>query len=256
MCKKSDRAAWIKGGIALCNIPAPKVSHPWKLALLGAPGVGKGTQASLLSQRLGSCHLSTGDVFRAAKTLRPMDLTPALSVALDCMRRGDLVSDETVLGLIQERLRCLHCGGGFLLDGFPRTVHQAQSLEKLLRQEGLALDAVIDYEMEIDEIVARLAGRRSCPGCKAVYHVTDLPPRSEGICDGCGRQLVQREDDRPEAIRVRMKVYQDSTAPLVTFYRDKGLLITINAKGSAEQICQRTVGALNARNARPAAPVF
>lgn len=256
MSEKHDRTAWIKGGIARCSSPPREVSHAWKLALLGAPGVGKGTQAGLLSERLGSCHLSTGDVFRAAKSLKATDLTPALTVALDCMRRGDLVSDDTVLGLVYERLRCLHCGGGFLLDGFPRTVVQAQSLDKLLRQEGLALDAVVNYEMEIDEIVARLAGRRSCPGCKAVYHVTDLPPKQAGICDKCGKELVQREDDRPESVRVRMQVYLDSASPLVEFYRERGLLISVSAKGSADEICRRTVAALEARNLRQTAPVL
>ena len=228
------------------------MSHPWRVALLGAPGVGKGTQAGLLSHQLGACHLSTGDVFRAAKSLKPTDLSPALTTALDCMRRGELVSDETVLGLIYERLRCLHCEGGFLLDGFPRTVIQAQSLEKLLKQEKIELSAVINYEMELDEIVARLAGRRSCPRCKSVYHVTDLRPKKDGICDACGAELVQREDDRPESVRVRMRVYLESAEPLVEFYRERGLLLSINAKGTADDICRRTVKALEAKTAKPA----
>jgi adenylate kinase len=217
---------------------------PRRLVLLGAPGVGKGTQAELLCANLGACHLSTGDIFRAAKALDPGDRTPALTAALDYMRRGDLVPDETVLAMVAERLSCLRCEGGFLLDGFPRTVAQAEALELLLAGEKLRLDAVLSYDLPLDQIVARLTGRRTSPDCKAVFHVETRPPKIAGVCDHCGGTLCQREDDRPESIRVRMEAYERSTAPLANFYRRRNLLVSIPADGSPEQIFKRTLDAL------------
>ena len=238
---KRDRVAWIKGGDAVCSSPPPKpVGRIWRLVLLGAPGVGKGTQAGLLSERLGACQLSTGDVFRAAKCLGEGERSPALEAALHYMIRGDLVPDDTVLGIVQERMRCLRCCGGFLLDGFPRTVAQAKALETLLEQENVPLTAVLNYELPIDQIVTRLSGRRTCSKCKAVFHVMTMPPRVKGICDHCGGDLIQREDDRPESVRVRMEAYEKSTRPLIDFYQKRGLLVSIQAEGSPEEIYQRT----------------
>ena len=245
--QKSDRAAWLKGGDAIClTSPSEPAGRVWRLVLLGAPGVGKGTQAELLSKRLGACQLSTGDVFRAAKCLAEGDRSPALEAALHYMVRGDLVPDEIVLGVVQERARCLRCCGGFLLDGFPRTVAQAEALEAILKRENVPLTAVFDYELPIDQIVARLSGRRTCPKCKAVFHLTTMPPRVKGICDHCGGELIQREDDRPESVRVRMQAYEKSTRPLIDFYRKRGLLVTIKAEGSPEEIYQRTMETVNA----------
>ncbi|MGD0744411.1 MAG: nucleoside monophosphate kinase [Verrucomicrobiota bacterium] len=238
---KRDRAAWLKGGEALCaSLPSKPAGRVWRLVLLGPPGVGKGTQAELLSERLGACQLSTGDVFRAAKCLAEGDRSPALEAALHYMVRGDLVPDETVLGIVQERVRCLRCCGGFLLDGFPRTVAQAQALANLLETENVPLTTVLNYELPIDQIVARLSGRRTCSKCKAVFHVTTMPPRVKGVCDHCGGELIQREDDRPESVRVRMEAYEKSTRPLIDFYQKRGLLVTIKAEGSPEEIYQRT----------------
>jgi adenylate kinase len=220
------------------------------MVLLGAPGVGKGTQAQLLCGKLGACHLSTGDVFRAAKgaTRGGADtLTPAMAEALCCMQSGKLVSDETVLAVVRERTKCLSCRGGFILDGFPRTVPQTEALGMTLRKEGLGLDAVVNLTMPLSEIVARLSGRRTCGTCKAVYHVTGRPPRKTGVCDSCGGTLVQREDDRPESIKVRMAAYEASTAPLASFYEAQGLLMSIAATGTPEEICGRVVGALELR---------
>jgi len=238
---KHDRTAWLKGGDFRCIMPPhTPAGQPWRIILLGPPGVGKGTQADLICQRLGTCHLSTGDVFRAAKCCREEDLTPAMHSALDFMRRGDLVPDETVLNMVSERLRCLRCSGGFLLDGFPRTVAQAKALDQLLESHGIPLSAVINYEMPITEIVARISGRRTCTGCKAVYHVSTLPPKVENVCDHCGASLFQREDDRPESVKVRMAAYQSATSPLIKFYEERGLLVSISAKGTPEEIYQRT----------------
>ena len=246
MNTKNDRAAWLKGGDAICSVtPQLPPGKTWRLVLLGAPGVGKGTQAKLLSEKLGACHLSTGDVFRAAKCLADGERSPALDHALGFMRRGELVPDKTVVDMVNERVRCVRCCSGFLLDGYPRTVAQAESLERLLQREKVPLTAVLDFELPIDEIVARLGGRRTCSGCKAVFHVTDLPPRVEGVCDHCGAKLIQREDDRPEAIRVRMATYEKSTKPLMEFYQKRGLLVTVMAGKVPDETFQRTMKMLD-----------
>ncbi|MEI8063411.1 MAG: nucleoside monophosphate kinase [Verrucomicrobiota bacterium] len=247
MTTKCDRAAWLKGPAFNCNDRPAPANRPYRLILLGAPGVGKGTQAELLSERLGACHLSTGDVFRAAKSLTPAERSPAMTAALDFMKRGDLVPDTTVLDIVRERVACLRCPGGFLLDGFPRTAAQAEALEQTLTTEKIKLDAVISYELPIDEIVTRLSGRRTCTKCKAVFHVTALPPKHAGICDKCGGTLIQREDDRPESVRVRMEVYEKSTAPLAQFYRQRQLLATVAATGTPEDIVARTLQTLQSR---------
>jgi len=243
MQPKPDRAAWLKGGNAQCNFGFEGGGQPQhRFVLLGAPGVGKGTQAELLSQRFNICPLSTGDIFRASKALAGgCECSPAMLRALDYMNAGALVPDETVLSLIVERAKCLRCGGGFLLDGFPRTLAQAEALEKLLEENGVKLDAVLSYELPLEQIVARLSGRRTCPQCKKVFHVDSRPPRQAGICDDCGVALFLRDDDRPEAIRVRMAAYEQSTTPLVNFYRAKGLLISIEAKGAPGEIFDQTL---------------
>jgi adenylate kinase len=244
---KRDRKAWLEGGTAVCEPPPEQVKEPRRLVLLGAPGVGKGTQAELLAAKLGACQLSTGDIFRGAKSLPPGERSPAITAALDYMRRGELVPDDTVVDLVAERVGCLRCTGGFLLDGFPRTVAQAGALEVLLNKHNLKLDAVLSYELPIDAVVARLAGRRTCPGCKAVFHIETRPPKVQGVCDHCGGVLYQREDDRPESIRVRMAAYEKSTAPLADYYRNQGLLVPVLAEGAPEAIFQRTLKALKGR---------
>lgn len=244
-----DRTAWLKGGNARCLMSPQKVKRAWRLVLLGAPGVGKGTQAELLCEGLGTCHLSTGDVFRTAKRLNAADRTPAIESALQFMRNGALVPDQTVLDMVGERLRCLHCSGGFLLDGFPRTVAQASALDALLEKEELNLTAVIDYELPLDQVVARLSGRRTCPGCNAVFHITANAPRVEGLCDHCGGKLYQREDDRPEAIQVRMAAYEKSSRPLIDYYREQGILVAVAAVGSPDDIFHRTLADLDSARA-------
>lgn len=239
-----DRSAWFKGGTTRCSNQPAQQWRPARLVLLGAPGAGKGTQADLLCELLGACHLSTGDVFRAAKRLAEGEVSPELEKALGHMRRGELVPDETVLELVRERGQCMRCAGGFVLDGFPRTVDQAAALQKMLQAENLALTAAIHYELSSEQVIARLSGRRVCPGCKSNFHVTLRPPKEEGVCDHCGARLAQREDDKPESIRVRMQAYEASVAPLLEFYREQGLLISIPADGSPTETCQRTIEAL------------
>jgi len=243
-----DRAVWFQGGdgdIECENSPSPR-ERPWRLVLLGPPGVGKGTQAEQISETLEMCHLSTGDVLRAARSLGASERSPALNAAIDAMQKGELVSDETVIDMVSERSRCLRCESGFLLDGYPRTVVQAEALDRLLADLGVSLNAVVSYELAIDEIVGRLSGRRTCADCKAVFHVVARPPATEGLCDSCGGTLVQREDDRPESIRVRMQAYEESTKPLIEYYRKSGRLLVIDASGTPEEILERSLAALNA----------
>jgi adenylate kinase len=242
-----SRAVWL----ARAGAPRPAVlpdapNEAQRLVLLGAPGVGKGTQADLLHQWCRACHLSTGEVLRGAKNLPRGDRSPAMEIALAYMARGELVPDQTVLALVCERVDCLRCAGGFLLDGFPRTVAQAEALEPMLITEKLPLTAVIEYDLPIDQIVDRLAGRRVCSTCNFISHVAGRIPE---ICPQCGGKLCQREDDRPKAIRVRMEAYRRSTTPLIEFYRTRGLLLTIPAQGAPAEILQRTVNALAERRA-------
>jgi len=246
--EQNDRAAWLKGGDAQCSVPPKAIKNPKRLVLLGAPGVGKGTQAELIHERMGACQLSTGDVFRAAKSTCESERSPALAAALEYMRRGELVPDSTVLDMVRERSRCIRCHGGFLLDGFPRTVPQAQALDRIFEENEMQLDAVVSYDLPIDKIVTRLSGRRTCEKCKAVYHVDTRAPKLPGVCDHCGSGLMQREDDRPDAVRVRMQTYQRNTAPLAEYYRDRGLLVSVSAEGSPEEIFQRTATALEQRS--------
>ncbi len=241
---RNDRAAWLKAGEARCSLPPLPRDRPPRLVLLGAPGVGKGTQAELLCAGLGVCQLSTGDVFRAAQGACESERTPAIRDAVEYMRRGELVPDATVLNLIRERGHCLRCHGGILLDGFPRTAPQAEALDEMLNRENLQLDAVLNYTLPIETIVDRLGGRRTCSSCKAVFHLAARPPKTPGVCDHCQGKLVQREDDRPEAIRVRMDAYDHSTKPLIEYYSRRGLLQTILAEGTPELIYERTLSVL------------
>lgn len=242
------QAAWIKGSSAACPAPAPSPAKPWRLLLIGAPGIGKGTQAALFSQFFGACQLSTGDVFRAAKRLPEEEKTPAIREAVTFMRAGKLVPDETVVSIVRERVGCLRCPTGFLLDGFPRTVPQAEELDRLLQEERISLDAVISYELAEEKVLQRVSGRRVCAQCKLSYHLVDLPPKVADHCDRCGGPLYQRDDDRPEAVHVRMETYRESSAPLVEYYRQRQLLLLIDCGDTPEHTFQRTLDALSIRH--------
>lgn len=234
-----NRIAWLQGPSAKCDVVPQCYSRPWRLVLLGPPGVGKGTQADLLNRRLHACHLSTGDVFRSAGS-QP-EPSPAMTEALAHMRRGELVPDETVWKIVSERTSCLTCAGGFILDGFPRTLAQAVSLQTMLGTHEVPLHAVLNYSLPTDQIVKRLGGRRTCEKCKAVYHVNDRPPKIENRCDRCDSKLLQREDDRPESIEVRLEAYTQSTEPLIEYYKKLDLLVQVDGSGSAEDIFARTI---------------
>ena len=240
MTEQNDRASWLIGPQAVCaNIPLP-LDRPWRLILLGAPGVGKGTQAEFICDRLKACHLSTGDVFRAA-TGCDDDLSPAMLEALKYMKKGQLVPNNTVIEMVRERARCLSCQTGFLLDGFPRTVEQAEALEDTLTQLNQTIDGVLSYELPMDEVISRLSGRRTCRSCKTTFHLKAKPPQKPGICDKCGGELYQRDDDQADAIKVRLDAYETSTAPLTDYYGKKGKLIRISAEGTPEEVFARTL---------------
>ncbi|PZN09417.1 MULTISPECIES: adenylate kinase [Thermaerobacter] len=192
---------------------------------LGPPGAGKGTQAARLAQRAGVPQIATGDMFRAAVR----EGTPLGREAKRYMDAGQLVPDHVTLGLVRERLAQPDCRAGFLLDGFPRTVAQAEGLEAVLAELGVGLDGVLYFDVPDAVVVERLSGRRVCPACGATYHVRFDPPQVEGRCDRCGAELVQRPDDREETVRQRLEVYRRQTQPLVDYYRDAGLLHTVAA---------------------------
>lgn len=239
-----DRSAWLHGPDTPCQVQPRHTEFPRRYVLLGPPGVGKGTQAALLAAATGACHLATGDVFRHALACHAVWPSRAMQAALEVMRRGELVSDSTVLALVRERQPCLHCHGGFLLDGFPRTVPQAAVLELLLTEHGLELDAVINYELPLATLIERVSGRLHCPACHTAFHTQAHPPRSTGFCDACGTALVQREDDRPAAARIRQAAYQSDTAKLVAYYGDQGRLVHVSAQGTPQEIFDRTLTAL------------
>jgi adenylate kinase len=211
-----------------------------RVVLLGPPGAGKGTQAKLLREKFEACQVSTGDILRKAVA----DQSPLGKEASEYIHRGALVPDSLIVKLVAERLKEKDCENGFILDGFPRTIPQAESLDEILKKMGLALDAVLSVQVPPRVIVERLAGRRTCKNCGALYHQDFDPPKNKGTCDRCGGELFQRDDDREETIRARLKVYDTQTAPLINYYRQRGLLREINGVGKVEDIRNRLINAL------------
>ncbi len=204
------------------------------IIMLGPPGAGKGTQAKMLVEEFGIPQISTGDMLRAAVA----EGTELGKKAKEYMDRGQLVPDEVVIGIVRERLSKPDCHKGFILDGFPRTVPQAEALDKILQEMGKRIDCVINIVVPDEEILKRLTGRRTCRKCGAMYHVEFNPPKKEGVCDKCGGELYQRDDDKEETIRKRLEVYKAQTEPLVDYYKKKGVLVDIDGTKSIQEIYQ------------------
>jgi adenylate kinase len=205
------------------------------LVFLGPPGAGKGTQAKLLSQRMGFLHLSTGDLLREAVK----NQTPLGKKAKEYMDRGELVPDELIVQLIEETMPK---DGNVILDGFPRTVNQALALEEMLKGKGEKISKVLFFDVHDEVIIDRLSGRRVCSKCGAVYHVKYNPPKVEGVCDLCGGTLVQRDDDKEEVVRKRLEVYRKQTQPLVEFYQERGIIYKLDAGKGVEELFEEVKG--------------
>lgn len=207
-----------------------------KLVFFGAPGAGKGTQAEIVSEKLGIPAVSTGAIIRKAVK----DGTPMGIAAKDKIEKGELVPDEVVIGIIRERIAEDDCKNGFILDGFPRTVPQAEALDRM----GVAIDIVLDLEVPDEKIIKRMSGRRTCTKCGATYHIVYKAPKKEGICDVCGEALTTRKDDAPEVVKSRLDTYHSETEPLRDFYAKKGILKTVVGQEELADTTKLTLAAL------------
>lgn len=205
------------------------------LIFLGPPGAGKGTQAKMLIEHYNIPQISTGDILRAAVA----EGTDLGKKAKEYMEAGKLVPDGVVIGIIEQRLKQSDCEKGFILDGFPRTVAQAEALDKVLENLGRKIDHVVSVDVPSEELIKRLTGRRTCKNCGAMYHVMFNPPKSQGICDKCGGELYQRPDDNEETVKSRLDVYEQQTSPLIGFYNNKGLVRRIDGRGGIKEIFEQ-----------------
>ena len=213
-----------------------------KLLIMGRPGAGKGTQAANIKEYYGIPHISTGDMFRAAiKNQTKLGL-----LAKEYMDKGLLVPDEITIGIVQERLLESDCKKGFLLDGFPRTIAQAESLESFLKENSIALDAVLDVDVPVEILVKRIVGRRVCKKCGATFHIEFNAPKNDGICDVCGTPLVQRNDDCLETVNKRLNEYDTKTAPLLKLYQDRNLIKTVNGNQALDKVFEDIKAVLGA----------
>ncbi|MEV4941183.1 adenylate kinase [Streptomyces zaomyceticus] len=212
-----------------------------RIVLVGPPGAGKGTQAAFLAKNLDIPHISTGDLFRA-------NISQGTELGLKAkafMDAGDLVPDEVTIGMAKDRMEQSDAVNGFLLDGFPRNVAQAEALDVVLKAEDMQLDAVLDLEVPEDEVVKRIAGRRICRNDSAhVFHVQYNAPKTEGVCDVCGGELYQRADDSEETVRKRLEVYHTQTEPIIDYYRAQNLVVTISALGKVDEVTAKAMAAL------------
>ena len=213
------------------------------ILLMGPPGAGKGTQAANLVTELKAKHISTGDMFREAVK----EGTALGKQAKACMDKGELVPDEITIGIVKERLAKDDCRAGFILDGFPRTVAQADALSDMLKELGMKLDAVLNIHVPAADLIERAVGRRICKKCGAAYHVKFNAPKQEGVCDACGGELYTRADDSAETMQSRLSVYEESTKPLIEYYKKAGLYKEVDGRQSIEQVTENLVKALNAR---------
>jgi adenylate kinase len=211
-----------------------------RLVLVGPPGAGKGTQAQFIAAQLAVPKISTGDIFREHVSQG----TELGMAAKKYMETGDLVPDEVTIAMVRERLGEDDAADGFLLDGFPRNVPQAETLDEILADMGSALNVVLELVVDDEEVIRRLSGRRTCRNCGHIWHVDFDPPTREGKCDDCGGQLFQRDDDKSETVRHRLEVYAEQTAPLIAYYAEKGVLVGIDATGPVDDVTERAIAAL------------
>ena len=203
-----------------------------KVVMLGAPGAGKGTQAKMIATKYNVPHISTGDIFRA----NIKEGTELGKKAKSYMDQGLLVPDELVVDLVVDRLQQEDCKDGYILDGFPRTIPQAEALDAALSKLDTKLDVALDIDVADDFIVKRMGGRRACLGCGATYHIVNIPPKKEGICDTCGAELVLRDDDKPETVEKRLLVYHEQTQPLIDYYKNSGILVTLDGTKDMNEV--------------------
>ncbi len=213
-----------------------------KIIMLGAPGAGKGTQAKKIADKYQIPHISTGDIFRA----NLKEGTELGKKAKEYMDQGLLVPDELTLELIMDRFKNPDCAGGYVLDGFPRTIPQAEALTKALEEKGESIDFAINVEVPDENIVNRMSGRRACLACGATYHIVHIPTKVEGICDRCGKELVLRDDDKPETVKKRLGVYHDQTQPLIEYYTSQNKLAEVDGTQEMEAVFQNIVKILGA----------
>ena len=213
-----------------------------KIIMLGAPGAGKGTQAKKIAAKYAIPHISTGDIFRA----NIKNNTELGQKAKTYMDKGELVPDELVVDLIMDRFKEADCANGYVLDGFPRTIPQAESLTKALSERGEAVDYAVNVDVPDENIINRMSGRRACLNCGATYHIVYNPSKKEGICDTCGQQLVLRDDDKPETVKKRLSVYHDQTQPLIDYYKNEGILAEVDGTKDMEEVFQDIVNILGA----------
>lgn len=202
-----------------------------KIIMLGAPGAGKGTYASRMSEKYGIPHISTGDIFRE-NIKKGTELGKKAKSYMDA---GDLVPDELTCDLVVDRIHQDDAKNGYILDGFPRTIPQAEALTKALKESGESIDFALEVDLADDKIIERMAGRRVCVGCGATYHVVNIPPKTEGVCDHCGKELILRDDDAPETVKKRLDVYHEQTAPLIGYYKNEGVHRAVDGGTGLEQ---------------------
>ncbi len=213
-----------------------------KIIMLGAPGAGKGTQAKMIAEKFGIPHISTGDIFRA----NIKNGTELGKKAKEYMDKGQLVPDELTVEILLDRVAEDDCKNGYVLDGFPRTIPQADVLDKELTKLGDQVDFAINVDVPDENIVRRMSGRRACLKCGATYHIEHIPPKKEGICDTCGSELVQRDDDKPETVKNRLKVYHEQTQPLIEYYEKKNILKSVDGTKDMQEVFSSIVNILNA----------
>ncbi len=213
-----------------------------KIVMLGAPGAGKGTQAERIAEKYQIPHISTGDIFRANIKAG----TELGKKAKSYMDQGLLVPDSLTVDLLMDRISQPDCKNGYILDGFPRTIPQAESLKAALSEKGESLDFAVNVDVPDENIVARMSGRRACPKCGATYHIVYAAPKQEGICDKCGAELILRDDDKPETVQNRLKVYHDQTQPLIEYYTGENILHTVDGTQDMEKVFEDIMNILGA----------